>query len=288
MRLPKSLIFCGIAGTLLSIWLSLLPCTIAARRGSPRATAIGLLGGVGALLLGFVGAGLGLSFVAGGWLLGRSHLFLFLGFWFLFFEFCGEIPALIWAFCEPIKPTKRNWVGWAWCFLPVCMIPLWVVGVVFVFTTAINVNQTDQREQQRIAIEQQRQQGNARQARVALQQQLAEKEREQKKPFVPNLKQENNDLAEALAKDREAGIKARNEQQERDAEQDAQLKEQKKEQEQKNWRNWTINGKVVKAKFVKYIAGVTFLETESGEAIRVDISSLGSADKQWIESKWKK
>ncbi len=88
-----------------------------------------------------------------------------------------------------------------------------------------------------------------------------------------------------LAKDREAGMKARQEQQKREAEQ---LKEQKKEQEQKNWRDWTINGKVVKAKFVKYIAGVTFLELEGGEQLRVDVSSLGSADKNWIESKWKK
>ena len=249
----STLIFCGVAGTLLTIWVMLLPWTIADNRGSPRSTAIGLLGFFGFLVFGI-----------------------------------GWFAAIIWAFCEPIKPTQKNWGDWAWRFLPLCFGPLWIVAVVFVITTTINVNQIDQRERQRVAIEQQRQDDNARQARLVLQQQLGEKERGQKKAFVPNVKQEHNDLEEALAKDRDVGIKARKEQQERDAEQAEQLKEQKKKQEQKNWRDWTIKGKLVKAKFVKYIAGVTFLETEGGDTIRVDVSSLGSADRKWIESKWRK
>ena len=250
-----TVIFCGVAGILFTLWLSLLPCTIAVYRGSPRATAIALLG--------------------------------FFGFWITFG--IAWFGAVIWAFCEPIKPTKRSWVGWAWRFLPVCMIPLWVVAVVVVFNTAFKVNESNRIERQ-AAFQRQQQEDNERMqreriAREQQQQAIAAEEREKNKPFVPNVEQQKKDLAEMLAKDREAGMKARQEQQKREAEQ---LKEQKKEQEQKNWRDWTINGKVVKAKFVKYIAGVTFLELEGGEQLRVDVSSLGSADKNWIESKWKK
>jgi hypothetical protein len=87
--------FCYVVAIVIAIWVVLIPHTIAVKRGSPRATAIGLLGFFGSLLWGI-----------------------------------GWVAACIWAFCEPIKSTPpKSWRHTMWMFLPLWLgIPLVAVG----------------------------------------------------------------------------------------------------------------------------------------------------------------
>ena len=102
----------------------------------------------------------------------------------------------------------------------------------------------------------------------ALEKQPAEKEaREQKEKA--RIENEKADLEEMLAKKQQAEVVER------------QSKEN--ETEQKKWREWTIDGRLVKAKFVKYIGGVAYLELENGRQVKGE--NLTPEEKGWINSR---
>jgi hypothetical protein len=101
-------------------------------------------------------------------------------------------------------------------------------------------------------------------------QKVEDKTREDKR-----VETEKKDLEEMLERDRQA----RQDRQE-------QLENERLEKEQKKWRDWTIDGQIVRAKFVKYIGGVVYLELEDGQQIKH--ANVTPQEKRWMESgPWK-
>ncbi len=151
----------------------------------------------------------------------------------------------------------------------VCVVA--VIGLV-IFAAFRQEQLTNQ--QQQVAVAAQVQEERERIKNERIEKEKTEKERIEKE----KVRLEESAATERLERERKAAQEAR----------EQALAEQKQAEEQAKWRDWTIDGKVVRAKFVKYMVGVAFLDLENGDRIHVKAASLGPADKRWIEAKWKK
>ena len=98
---------------------------------------------------------------------------------------------------------------------------------------------------------------------------------DEKKKEAERKEQEQKDLDEMLANQR---------QEERDAREE-EAKEKAEKIEQAKWHVWTIDGKAVKAKFVKAMLQYVYLQTEDKKQLIVEKGQLSEADVKWIRSR---